>query len=175
MLTSKIFAPPLKNLRIYKIYAPYLKYLRLIIYDSNKAALEIFAPHEKCMRPENRCPNSYYLGSAESPTSDSFQVWLKSSCQVMLSLLHAVLKWDLHPGCPAYMGGVSAVLYRLLYRHDLPKYWRPVQIFEAAYIFTFFLGKIKNPIWLISVLSLQFKFVHNHKSCPSSAATLLSP
>ena len=31
------------------------------------------------MRPENRRPNSYYLGSAESPTSDFFQVWLKSS------------------------------------------------------------------------------------------------
>ncbi len=27
----------------------------------------------------NRRPNSYYLGSAESPTSDSFSVWLKSS------------------------------------------------------------------------------------------------
>ncbi len=26
-----------------------------------------------------RGPNSYYLGSAESPTSDSFSVWLKSS------------------------------------------------------------------------------------------------
>jgi hypothetical protein len=25
----------------------------------------------------------------------------------MLSLLHAVLKWGLHPGRPAYMGGVS--------------------------------------------------------------------
>ena len=57
-----------------KIYAPQLKCLRLIIYDSNKAAVEIFAPYEKCMRP-----NSYYLGSAESPTSDFLQVWLKSS------------------------------------------------------------------------------------------------
>ena len=47
------------------MYVPHLKYSRLIIYDSNKAAVEIFAPHEKCMRPENRHPNSYYLGSAE--------------------------------------------------------------------------------------------------------------
>jgi hypothetical protein len=46
--------------------------MRLIIYDSNKAAVEISAPYEKCMRPENRLPNSYYLGSAESPTSDFF-------------------------------------------------------------------------------------------------------
>jgi hypothetical protein len=52
---------------------------RLIIYESNKVAVEIFAPYERCMRPENRRPNSYYLGSAESPTSDSFSVWLKSS------------------------------------------------------------------------------------------------
>jgi hypothetical protein len=62
----------------------------------------------------------------------------------MLSLLHAVLKWDLLSGRPAYMGGFSAVLYRLLYRHDLPKYSRPVQMFAAANIFTFFLGKIKT-------------------------------
>jgi hypothetical protein len=62
----------------------------------------------------------------------------------MLSLLHAVLKWDLLSDRPAYMGGISAVLYRLLYRHDLPKYSRPVQMFAAAYIFTFFLGKIEN-------------------------------
>ncbi len=79
-LTSKIFAPYLKYLRIYKIYAPHPKCSRFTIYDSNKAALEIFAPYKRCMRPENRRPNSYYLGSAESPTSDSFSVWLKSSC-----------------------------------------------------------------------------------------------
>ena len=71
-LTSKIFAPHLKYLRISKIYARQLKCSRLIIYDSNKAAVEIFAPYEKCMGPENRRPNSYYLGSAESPTSDFF-------------------------------------------------------------------------------------------------------
>ena len=93
---------------------------------------------------------------------------------MVLPLLHAVLKWDLLSDRPAYMGGVSAVLYQLLYRHDLPKYARPVQIFAAAYIFTFFLGKTKNLTRLISVLSLRFKFVHNHKSCPNSAATLLS-
>ncbi len=49
------------------------------MYDSNKAAVEIFAAYKdvcarKCWRP-----NSCYLGSAESPTSDSFSVWLKSS------------------------------------------------------------------------------------------------
>jgi hypothetical protein len=60
----------------------------------------------------------------------------------MLSFLHAVLKWDLLSDRPAYMGGVSAVLYRLLYRRDLPKYSRPVRMFAAANISTFFLGKI---------------------------------
>jgi hypothetical protein len=69
---SKIYAPHLKYLRISKIYAPHLKYLRLIVYDSNKAAVEISVPYEKYMRPENRRPNCYYLGSAGSPTSDFF-------------------------------------------------------------------------------------------------------
>jgi hypothetical protein len=95
--------------------------------------------------------------------------------QVMLPLVHAVLKWLEHSGRPAYMGGVSPVLYRLLYRHDLPKYLPPVQISAGTYIFTISWGKIKNLSRLVSVLSLHFKFVHNHKSCPNSAATLLSP
>jgi hypothetical protein len=101
-----------------------------------------------------RLPNSYYLGSAESPTSDSFSVWLKSSrsgdvasppCspQVEICSQTAQLIWAASlPYCTG-----------LLYRHDLPKYS------------TFFLGKIKNLTRLISVLSLQFKFIHNHKSC----------
>ncbi len=46
LLTSKIFAPHLKYLRISKIYAPCPKYLRLIIYDSNKTAVEISALYE---------------------------------------------------------------------------------------------------------------------------------
>jgi hypothetical protein len=74
-LPSKIFTPHLNYLCISKIYAPQLKCLRLIIYDSNKAAVEISAPYEKYMRPENRRSNSYYLGSAESPSSD---FWLLS-------------------------------------------------------------------------------------------------
>jgi hypothetical protein len=62
----------------------------------------------------------------------------------MLPLLHAVLKWDLLSDRPAYMGGVSAVLYRLLHRQDLPKYSLLVQMFAAANISTFFLGKSKT-------------------------------
>ncbi len=164
-LTSKIFTTYLKYLRIYKIYAPHPKCSRLIIYDSNKVAVEIFAPYERCMRPENRRPNSYYLGSAESPTSDSFSVWLKSSRSGDV----------VSPPCSPQVG--SAPRPPSLYgrRHTVPAVVpaRPAKIF--ADIFTFFLGKIKNLTRLISLLSLQFKFVHNHKSCPNSAVTLLSP
>ncbi len=46
-----MFAPT-KYLRIYKIYAPHQEYARLIIYDSNKAAIEIFVAYERCMRPK---------------------------------------------------------------------------------------------------------------------------
>ncbi len=122
----------------------------------------------KCRRP-----NSYYLGSAESPTSDSFSVRIKSSLsdgvaslpcspQVGICSQTAQLIWAASlPYCTG-----------LFYRHDLPEY-SPCQMFAAANISTFFLGKIKNLIRLISVLSLPFKFVHNHKSCPNSAVTLL--
>ncbi len=150
----------LKYLRIYKIYAPQLKCSRLIIYDSNKAAVEIFASYDRCMRPENRRPNSYYLGSAESPTSDSFSVWLKSS-----------FRWC----CLSSMQSSSEICSQtaqLIWAVSLPyctaKIFAPCQMFAAANISTFFLG-IKNLTRLTSVLSLQFKFVHNHKNCPNSA------
>ncbi len=175
LLTSKTFAPYLKYLRISQIYAPHLKYPRLIIYHSNKAAVEISAPYEEYMRLKIGAQTLIIWARQNLQLLTSSKSGWRALVQVMLSLLHAVLKWDLHPGHPAYMGGISAVLYRLLYRHDLPKYSRPVQIFAAAYIFTFFLGKIKNLTRLIGVLSLQFKFVHNHKSCPNSALTLLNP
>ncbi len=61
--------------------------------------------------------------------------------QVMLPLVHVVLKWLEHSGRPAYMGGVSPVLYQLLYRQDLSKYLRLVQISAGAYIFTISWGK----------------------------------
>ncbi len=171
---SKIFAP-LKYLRIYKIYAPHQECSRLIIYDSNKVAFEIFAAYERCMHPKCRRPSSYYLGSAESPASDSFSVWLKSSRSGDVA----------SPPCSPQVG--SALRPPSLYGRHLcrtvpavvparpAKIFAPCQMFAAANISTFFLGKIKNLTQLISVLSLQFKIVHNHKSCPKSAVTLLSP
>ncbi len=41
-----------KYLRIHKIFAPHQECLRLIIYDSNEAAVEIFADYKRCMRPQ---------------------------------------------------------------------------------------------------------------------------
>ncbi len=66
--------------------------------------------------------------------------------QVMLPLLHAVLKWDLLSDRPAYMAGVSAVLYRLLYRPDLPKYSRPVKCSRPRIFPPFFWEKSKTQL-----------------------------
>jgi hypothetical protein len=157
--------------------------MRHIIYDRNKADVEISAPikiyapnlcvHEKIGAQALRLLTIWARQNLQLLTS-SKSGW-RALVQVMLPFVHVVLKWLEHSGRPAYMGGVSPVLYRLLYRHDLPKYLRPVQISAGAYIFTISWGKIKNLSRLISVLSLQLKFVHNHKSCPNSASTLLTP
>ena len=58
--------------------------MRHIIYARTKADVEIsasdenFCAYQKIRRPS--CAPAYYLGSAESPTADFLQVWLKSSC-----------------------------------------------------------------------------------------------
>jgi hypothetical protein len=60
-----------------------VKSMRHIIYNRTKADVEISAPGENlCAYQKIRRINStpaYYLGSAESPTADFLQVWLKSS------------------------------------------------------------------------------------------------
>jgi hypothetical protein len=67
-----------------------VKFMRHIIYTGTKADVEISAltkisalikklgAHQKVRRIS--CAPAYYLGSAESPTADFLQVWLKSSC-----------------------------------------------------------------------------------------------
>ncbi len=127
----------------------------------------MYAP-KLCVHQKNRRTNSasaYYLGSAESPTADFFQVWLKSSRSgdVASRSCSPQVTWRLR----------SPSLYGR--RHDLSKYLRLVQISAGAYIFTIFWGNVTNLSRLISVLSLHRNFVHDHKSCPNSAATLLSP
>ncbi len=155
-----------------------VKFMRHIIYARTKVDVEIsasdenYCAYQKIRRPS--CAPAYYLGSAESPTADFLQVWLKSLVQVMSPLVHVDLKWSEGSGRPAFMGGVSPVLYRLLYRHDLSKFLRIVRISACAWIFTISYGKFKNLSRLLSVLSLHRKFVHNHNCCPNSAATLPS-
>ena len=41
-----------QNIRTHEIYAPHQECSRLIIYDSNKAAAEIFAAYKRCMRTQ---------------------------------------------------------------------------------------------------------------------------
>ena len=77
----------------------------------------------------------------------------------------------------AYMGGVSAVLARLVVpaRHDenLPKCRHPTECRRPPTFWPFLRGKVKKLTSLKSVLSLPFKFAQNHKSCLISAVPLL--
>jgi hypothetical protein len=68
----------------------------------------------------------------------------KNQAPKLWSLVSGLQLLTSNSGRPAYMGGVSPVLNRLLYRHDLPKYLRLVQISARAYIFTISWEKIKN-------------------------------
>ncbi len=165
VFAHKTFASP-KYLRIHKIYAPHQECSRLIIYNSNKAAVKIFAAYERCMRPRMYAPKLLLFGLGRISN-----FWLLLSLAEELSFRWCCLSsmqsssGDLLSDRPAYRGGVSAVLYLLVVLARPAKIFAPCQMFAAANISTFFLGKIKNLTRLISVLSLRFKFVHDHKSC----------
>ncbi len=164
-----------KYLRIHEIIAPHRECLRLIIYDSNKAAVEIFAAYKRCMRPQMLASKLLLFG-----LSRISNFWLLLSPAEELSLRWCCLSsMQSSSGVcsqnrSAFMGGVSAVLYQLVVPARPAWIFTSYQMFAAANISTLFLGKIRNLTRLISVLSLPFKFVYNHKSCTNSAASLLS-
>ncbi len=59
---------------------------------------------------------SLLLGSADSAAANFSQALLKISHFSLMVLLsvHAVVKWGIASSCPAFMGGLSPVLYRLV-------------------------------------------------------------
>jgi hypothetical protein len=110
--SMKISAPtwnilsPWKYLRLHEMSAPRQRCSRLIIYDSNKATVKMLAAYKRCWRPKmlaagnvgvRKCrrPDSYYLGSAESPLCLLLSPAEELSSQKVLPLLHAVPKWNL--------------------------------------------------------------------------------
>ncbi len=86
----------------------------------------MFAPM-KCSRPWNVRAHTLTIWARQNLQllTPSQSGW-RALSQMVLPLLHAVLKWDLLSGRPAYIGGVSAVLYRLV----VPA--RPAQIFASC-------------------------------------------
>ncbi len=161
-----------KYLRIHKIFAPHQECSCLIIYDSNKAAVEIFGAYKRCMPNVGVQTLTIWARQNLQLLTPSQSGW-RALSQMVLPLLHAVLKWGSALKPPSLYGR-RPVLYRLVVPARPAWIFTPCQMFAAANISTFFVGKIKNLTRLISVLSLPFKFVHNHKSCPNSAAILLS-
>ena len=74
----------MKYLRLHKISAPRQGCSRLIIYDSNKATVEMFAAYKRCWRPEMLAAENVGVQTLtiwarqNLQSSDSFSVRLKS-------------------------------------------------------------------------------------------------
>ena len=176
----KISAPtwnilsPWKYPRLHKMSAPRQRCSRLIIYDTVK----MLAAYKRCWWPkmlaaENVGVQTLTIWARQNLHSVSFSVWLK------ISLRRCCLSSMQSPSgiCSqirsAYMGGVSAVLARLVVPARPVKMSAPLKCPRPPTFWPSFPRKIKNLARLISVLSLPFKFVQNHNSCPNSAASLL--
>ncbi len=98
-------------MRMSKIYAPKLcgiaKLLRHIIYDRNKADVEISAPIKiyvpnVCVHQEIGAQTLTIWARQNLQLLTSSKSGWRALVQVMLPLLHVVLKWSEHPGRPAY-------------------------------------------------------------------------
>ena len=87
-----------KYLRIYKISAPHQECSHLIIYDSNKAPVDIFAANKRCMRLQMLASKTLTIWARQNLQllTPSQSGW-RALSQMVLPLLHAVLKWNLVP------------------------------------------------------------------------------
>ncbi len=136
-----------------------VKYMRHTIYNRYKADVEISAHIKnicaKSMRPwGNWRPSSAsacYLGSAESPTSDYCQVWLKSSRSgdVASRSCGPQVTWALRPPSlygrrlsrtvpafvPAQLAKISAscpnICGRVYFHHFLGKNQKPISAYKC--------------------------------------------
>ncbi len=126
--------------------APHKECSRLIIYDSSKAPVEISAAYKRCWRPQMQASRLLLFGLGRI---SNFCLLLSPaeelSSQMVLPLLHAVLKWDLLSEplslygrrlcrtVPACCTGTTCLNVRV---H---------QMFAAANILTLFSGKNQKP------------------------------
>ncbi len=113
---------------------------------------------------------AYCLGSAESPTADFSLVPLMStfSSSLMWWISHVVSKWGMVSWCPAFMGGLSPILYRLFVPARHAKKWpNPRGNQKSGF-------RLESLTRLTSVLSLSQKNVHDHCCCPISAIILMT-
>ena len=160
----------MKYLRPHEISAPRQRCSRLIIYDSNKAAVEISAAYKRCWWPQMLASRLLLFGlrriSTLSPSQSGWRALLSEGvasppCSPQVESAHRSAQLIWAASLP-YCTGTTCLNIRVY------------QMLAATRIFwPLFLGKIKNLTRLISVLSLPFKFVWNHKSCLNSAASLL--
>ncbi len=134
-----------KYLRIHKIFAPHQECSRLIIYDSNKEAIEIFAAYKRCMRPQMFVSKLLLFGLGRISN-----FWLLLSLAEELSLRWCCLSsmqsssGDLLSGRPAYWAASLPYCTGLLYRHDLPGYSRPIKCSRQRIFPPFFWEKSKT-------------------------------
>ncbi len=139
----------LKYLRISKIYAPH----------SNKADVE------KSAHIKNICAHQKI--GAQTLTiwaRQNLYFWLLPSLAAELSFRWCCLSSmqsssDVSTQAAQLIWAASPVLYRLLYRHDLPKYLRPVQNICGSVYFPHFLGKNQklNSAHKCPITSLQIR------------------
>ena len=124
----------MKYLRPHEISAPRQGCSRLIIYDSNKAAVEISAAYKRCWRPQMLASRLLLFGLGRISTSVSFSVRLKSSlsegvasppCSPQVESAHRSAQLIWAASLPYCTG--------LLYWHDLPKCSHPPNIRGRRY------------------------------------------
>ncbi len=139
---------------MFKIWAEKLcgivKFMRHIIYARTKSDVEIstsdenFYAYKKIRRPS--CAPAYHLGSAESPTADFLQVWLKSSrsSDVASQVCRPQVIWRLRPLC--FYGQRLSRTVPAVAPARLVKISADCQIFCARLNFHHFLWKIQKSI-----------------------------
>ncbi len=170
----EIFAP-MKYLLQCEISAPHQGCSRLIIYDSNKATVEISVAYKRCWRPKMLASRLLLFGLGRISN-----FWLllspaeELSSQMVLPLLHAVLKWNLLTDPLSIYGRCLCCTVPACCTGTTCLNVRALQMFAAADILTLFSEKNQKPnsAHKCSITSIQIR-TESQKLSKHSAASLL--
>ncbi len=134
----------MKYLRLHEMSAPRQGCWCLIIYDSNRATIEMLAAYKRCWRPEMLASRLLLFGLGRISTLSPSQSGWRSLSEGVASPPCSPQVESAHRSAQLIWAASLPYWHSLLYRHDLPKCPRPSNVRSRQHFDPLFWEKSKT-------------------------------